>query len=224
MMQWQEMMSPASPYWEPALALYEQSFPIEVREPADVFVQSWSAEAGFHFLIGVEDGQVAAMATAHFMEDVRVGFVVYLLVNPQVQSRGLGAQMLAYAEAVLGEDARAAGCELRGMVLETEREEDMETEEERIDCQRRMRFFARNGYERLAGVAYVQPPLTPESESVVPLHLLMKRFPGQWVGSEQEIRDVIRSMYRNKYGKANGISDEVLAACEEQVEVRCLRG
>lgn len=220
MIEWQELTSQDSPYWEPALALYERTFPVAVREPADVFVRSWSAETGFHFWVGVRDGQVAAMATAHFLEDVQVGFVVYLLVNPLVQSRGIGAQSLAYVEAALEEDARKAGCALRGVVLETEREEEAHTPAERVDCQRRLRFFARHGYERLAGVTYVQPPLTPDCESAVPLHLLMKRFPGHWAGTEQEIRDVIRSMYRNKYGKANGIAHEVLSACEAQVEVR----
>ncbi|MCX7569822.1 GNAT family N-acetyltransferase [Tumebacillus sp. DT12] len=219
-MQWHELMSPASPYWEPALALYERAFPVAVREPADVFVRSWSAETGFHFWVGVWDGQVAAMATAHFLEDVQVGFVVYLLVNSLMQSRGIGAQTLAYVESALEEDARKAGRALRGVVLETEREEEAHTSAERADCQRRLRFFARHGYECPAGVTYVQPPLTPERESAVPLHLLMKRFPGHWAGTEREIRDVIRSMYRNKYGKANGIAHEVLSVCEAQVEVR----
>ena len=221
MIEWQEIREPGGALWNAAIALYEQTFPPEVREPAAVFVRSMRDVAGFHFLVGVdEQGQLAAMATAHDLADVNVGFVVYLVVAPQGRSRGLGAELLAQVEAALREDARVTrGAELRGVVLESEREELVHTEEERLDCQRRERFFARQGYERLDGVDYVQPPLTPESELMVPLHLWAKRFPNQPEWTAEEIRDVVRSMYRNKYGRANGTSDVVLSACERRISI-----
>lgn len=208
-----------------ALALYERSFPDEVREPDEVLLRGLTrreslAPGAFHLLLALdEENQVVALSTAHFLAEFRFGFVVYLVVDAQIQGQGLGGQVLAKMESLLQQDAEERGVSLRGMILETEREVDATTAQEQKESRRRSRFFQRQGYGRVQDVYYLQPPLR-ETTSAVPLHLFVKLLEnGAPALRGGELLYVVLAMYREKYGKINRVPLVTLQRCFEELRI-----
>jgi GNAT superfamily N-acetyltransferase len=222
--QWLELTDIRTSIVEPCLALYQQTFSVDVREPEDVLLRGVTlrqamAPNGFHFLVALdEQQQVAGFSTAHYLADVRFGFVVYLLVNPAIHGQGLGGKLLAQMQKRLEQDAARYGTSLRGVILETEREEDAHNESERSDSRRRNRFFNRQGFGRLETVHYVQPPLW-ETTKEIPLHLYVRRLADQTMLTGAELRQIVQAMYEQKYGNVNHVDAQTLRHCEALLRV-----
>lgn len=223
MLFWQEVTWVETPVLQQALQLYQATFPPELLEPTGVLLRGIElggelAPSAYHFLIGTDDsGHVVAMATVHYLARVKMGFVVYLLVDPAARSKGLGGQLLAEVERRLRQDAALQGERLRGIVLETEREEDMHDEQERLDAVRRTDFFKRSGFVQMEGICYLQPPLEPQSRETVPLHLFIRTCDGEASPTREELQEIVWTMYQEKYGRMNGIGEDVLRACHERL-------
>ena len=201
---------------ENALKLYDQTFPIEVREPHEVFMQGLqyaknSFPNKFRFLVGFEKDELVSFATGHYLAEVNSGFIVYLVTNPSMRRMGVGAKTLAELESLLNEDAILAGNNsLRTIILETETEELVHSEAKE-DCIKRNRFYERNGYKQYGEIAYVQPPLHDVGGSV-PLNLFLKDFQ-KGEQTQEEIKGIIRAMYQEKYYEVNRIEKKVLNHC-----------
>ena len=203
---------------EQALEMYDQAFPIEVREPRSIFIESFKypnlrAPNSYRFLVGYDGDQLVSFATGHYFADANFGFIVYIATNPNVRSKGLGSKTLSKLEELLNQDAISAGnIALKAIVLETEKMEMVHTEEEKEDCIIRSRFFERNGYTQLKEVTYLQPPLH-DGESSIPLNLFINNHDI----SQQEIAEFIQAMYREKYFLVNGIDKKILKECLEKM-------
>ncbi|MQR94568.1 GNAT family N-acetyltransferase [Fictibacillus phosphorivorans] len=211
---WKEVSYINQKNLQEALTLYHDSFPIEVREPESVFLQSLrNAETRlpnqYHFLVGFQDEMLVSLVTAHYLADVNTGFIVYLVTNPKVRSKGLGAQSLQRIEEVLQQDSIAAGYEsLDAIVLETETPEMVHTEKEKDDCVKRTNFFMRNGFYKVKDFLYLQPPIHDDGVDV-PLHLFIKTIGNQELPLS-EVRRIVKAMYLEKYYHGNSIEKEVL--------------
>ncbi|MGM0803776.1 MAG: GNAT family N-acetyltransferase [Bacillota bacterium] len=211
---WKEVTHSNQEKLQEALTLYEHSFPIEVREPKSVFLQSLNnAETHlpnqYHFLVGFQDEVLVSLVTAHYLADVNTGFIVYLVTNPKVRSKGLGAQSLQRIEEVLQQDSIAAGYKsLDAIVLETETPEMVHSEKEKDDCVKRTNFFMRNGFYKVEDFLYLQPPIHDDGVDV-PLHLFIKTLTKQ-ERSVSEVKRIVKAMYLEKYHHGNGIVKEVL--------------
>ncbi len=200
------------------LTLYDQTFPIEVREPHETFLRSLqyarnNKPNNFRFLIGFEGENLVSFATGHYLADVNLGFIVYIATNPRVRShKGLGSKTLLKMEELLNQDARLAGnSSLTALILETEIQEMVHTETERKDCIKRNHFFEKNQYKKYQDINYLQPPLF-EGGSPIPLNLFVKGSPKEQF-FKKEISEFIRCMYREKYYLVNGIDKKVLINC-----------
>ncbi|WP_338780068.1 GNAT family N-acetyltransferase [Metabacillus sp. FJAT-52054] len=205
---WKEITLHNQEAFKEAMAIYDQAFPIDVREPHDVFQKSLRT-GSYRFLVGMEGEEVLSFATGHYLKEVNAGFIVYLLANPLVRSRGIGGQTLLKLEEWLEEDARSAGHDsIEAIILETEKPELVHTEEEKADCVKRFRFFNRHGYREAEGVHYVQPPLF-EGQIPVPLSLFVKSYQ-QTAPSRERIAEYVQAMYRDKYSLANGVDQAIL--------------
>ncbi|WP_019420373.1 GNAT family N-acetyltransferase [Paenibacillus sp. OSY-SE] len=89
-------------------------------------------------MLGFEGEQLVSFATGHYFAEVNSGFIVYIVTNPFVRSRGLGAKTLSKLEELLHKDAAAAGYDsLSAIILETETQEIAHTEAEKEDCMKR---------------------------------------------------------------------------------------
>ncbi|MFE7065171.1 GNAT family N-acetyltransferase [Sutcliffiella sp. NPDC057660] len=216
-LEWIEITNSGTKYLEEVMELYEQSFPIEVRESQDIFHRSIrysesSFPNNFRFLVGVEDGKVLSFATSHFLASVNAGFVVYIVTNPSIRSIGLGSKTLTKLEELLNADAIKAGYEnIDKILLETETKEMVHTEEERAECSKRDKFFEKNGYIHLNSIDYRQPHLH-KGESSIPLKLFVKKYNGIEI-SKDMFQQAIVALYQEKYFKVNEIERNVLHKC-----------
>lgn len=205
---------------EQALEMYDQAFPIEVREPHSIFIESLNypslrAPNSYRFVVGYEGDQLVSFATGHYFADANFGFIVYIAIDPNVRSKGWGSETLSKLEELLNQDAISAGnSALKAIVLETEKIEMVHTEGEKEDCIKRNRFFERNGYKQLKEVVYIQPPLNA-GENSVPLNLFINSHDI----SQQEIAEFIQVMYREKYFLVNGIDKKILSNCLEKMGI-----
>ncbi|MEW9052520.1 MAG: GNAT family N-acetyltransferase [Neobacillus sp.] len=220
---WSEIKEENATELRTVMKLYDQSFPIDVREPHEIFHRSikYSRERypnNFRFLIGKEDDQLVSFATGHYLADDNVGFIVYIATNPLARNSGLGSKTLVKLEELLNEDARSAGhSSLRAIFLETETEDLVHTEQEKADCEKRNRFFDRNSYKKYEEISYLQPPLH-EGMDEVPLNLFIKNVQKDEL-MKQEIQHAIQAIYREKYINVNNINKEMIHHCLKKMGI-----
>ncbi|APH05657.1 GNAT family N-acetyltransferase [Bacillus weihaiensis] len=195
--------------------LYDSMFPIDVREPHEVFLRSFDLDS-FLFLVGLEDGKIISFLTAHYLADVNSGFIVYLGTVPTQRNKGLGKRTLNKIEEMLNEESRSNGySSFRALVLETERQEAVHSDEEKADCVRRNRFFSENGFKAEEMLHYVQPPLH-KGQSPIPLEFFLKSKERITL---DECKEIIKSLYREKYLLANEINSTILSDCMKDMGV-----
>ncbi|KPB06698.1 hypothetical protein AAV98_00265 [Bacillus sp. CHD6a] len=221
--EWIEITKNSTKYFDEVMKLYEQSFPLEVRESQDIFHRSIrysesSFPNTFRFLVGIEDEKVLSFATGHFLASVNAGFVVYIVTNPSIRSSGLGSKTLHKLEELLNADAINAGYEnIDKILLETEIKEMVHTEKEKEECGKREKFFKRNGYFHLSSIDYRQPPLHKEEQSV-PLKLFVKKCNAEDI-SYDRLQQAIVALYQEKYFHVNGIKRMVLHNCLREMGI-----
>ncbi|MEW9501775.1 GNAT family N-acetyltransferase [Jeotgalibacillus marinus] len=203
-----------------ALQLYDESFPYEVREPHEVFYQSLQYQKdcfpnSFRFLIGIYNNKLCSFATAHYFANVNFGFIVYIVTDPSVRNAGLGSITLQKIDEILTKDAKKAGYDsLDGIALETEKEEMVKSEKERIDCIKRNHFFEKNNYVQIDTINHVQPPLRSEDRAV-PLNLFIRTYNNPL--TNQLVKDIIGEIYKEKYQKVNNIPKDILEKCYKNI-------
>lgn len=211
---WHEITYDDAERLNDAFTLYHQSFPMEVRETENIFIQSLEYAVkhrpnNYRFLVGYLDEELVSLSTAHYLADVNTGFIVYLVTNSMVRSRGLGRETLRKMEEFLNQDAVTAGHKsLKAIVLETEILEMLHTEEEKEDSIKRTRFFLKNEFRKYEDVNYLQPPIHQDGVDV-PLHLFIKNLSEQEL-KKDEVTRIVRAMYIEKYHMSNRIEKHVL--------------
>ncbi|MED3795287.1 GNAT family N-acetyltransferase [Niallia alba] len=217
---WEEITYENLTNIEKVFAIYDEAFPIEVREPQDIFYQSLDYAKtrlpnGFRFLVGYEGEKLVSFATGHYFAEANIGFIVYIATNPLIRSKGLGTKTLVKIEELLNEDAISAGnVSLRATILETEKQEIVHNKAEKEDCIKRNRFFERNGYKKIDEIQYIQPPLN-NGDSNVPLNLFINKNDV----SKEEIIKYIQIIYKEKYCFVNRIDKQVLKSCLEMMGI-----
>jgi hypothetical protein len=214
---WEEITKDHIEYLDEALTLYDHSFPIEVREPHNVFLKSLEYAGTrtpntFRFLIGMEDYKLVSLATGHYFANINAGFIVYLVTNPDMRAKGIGQQTILRLEKLLNQDAIVSGkTSIDSIFLETEMQELAHSEIEKEDCFKRERFFNNNGYYKISEIEYLQPPLH-NGGSEVPLNLFAKCFNQAGI-SKDAVKSAVQTIYQEKYYQVNGIDKGVLEKC-----------
>jgi hypothetical protein len=220
---WEEITPNDLTSLEKVLKLYDLSFPIEVREPHHIFIRSLeyvktSFPNQFRLLVGFEGDGLVSFATGHYLAEVNSGFIVYIATDPLQHSKGLGSKTLLKIEELLNKDAQLAGNDLIGaFILETEKEEFAHSIVEKENCMRRSLFFQKNHYQYYEEVEYLQPPLHEEGESI-PLNLFIKNIQSDRMKIE-EVNEIIRSIYKEKYYNVNGIDKNILNRCLKEIGI-----
>ena len=213
-MKWKEINEDHLSFLEDVLQLYNQSFSIDVRESQQLFRKSIQfggnrSPNNYHLLIGLKEEKLVSFVSGHYLADANSGFIVYLATNPLERSRGIGAQTLLKLEELFMRDAILTGHDsLKAIILESEKQELVSTEEEKKDCAKRDCFYQKNGYRKFKEIPYVQPPLNG-GEEYIPLHLFIKEIQKEHI-SIDEIKQMIFAMYKEKYYGVNEIHQYVL--------------
>lgn len=220
---WEQITYENDIHLEKVFDLFDQTFPIEVRESHNIFLKSLQYARkrkpnNYRFLIGLEDDRLVSFATGHYLSDVNSGFIVYLVTNPHERSKGLGAKTLLKLEELLNKDAILAGnTSIKAIILETETQEMVHTEGEKEYCIKRHKFFERNHYKLFEKIDYLQPPLHNE-DNFIPLNLFVKNVQTDKL-TKDEISEVIRVIYKEKYYLVNKIDKNVLNSCLEKMGI-----
>jgi GNAT superfamily N-acetyltransferase len=184
--------------------LYATAFPPAEREPAAVILRSIGSGGGAA-LRARSDGRTVGLATIHLLRRPAAVFLVYLAVDATIRGNGVGGILLEAAwEAGRGK-LQAAGMTAEGMVWEVDVPPRAPAGDPGCAEERRIRFFQRHG-GRLLAEPYFQPPVN----GAVPVPMRLMYRPADARSGVPATADLVRAMYFEKYGSANGIRDEVL--------------
>src|SRR5712692_1226821 len=110
-----EELSRDSAWWR----IYEESFPVSEREPAEVILDSVRRDAGVAFRARSDAGTVG-LATTHLLRQPPAVFLVYLAMDRAHRDRGLGGALFAHAWRISAQHLRRRGLEPLGMVWEVD--------------------------------------------------------------------------------------------------------
>jgi len=201
-----EVQDAQSPLAKEALAIYEASFPVEEREPQDSLVKliALSAEGPladgtlFHFLAGVADEQVLAMALYTYHPQQRLGFLGYMAITAVSRGQGLGSWMFQQTMARLG---REEGERPFGMCWEVQRPSDLADPQERELAERRIRFYQRHGSILFPQVDLLTPSLG-DGLPDVSYHLMYYPLDGETAVTSHRLRAMIDVILGHNYGAA----------------------
>lgn len=212
---WKEITCDNQHFLETVKKFYDQVFTLNVREPHQLFlkslIQATTGRNNYHLLAGFDGEQLVSFAAGHYFTDVNSGYIVYIATEPYVRGRGIGMQTLQAFEHLLINDAYSAGyANLGAIILETEKADLALDDMSKRDCMKRNHFYEKNQFELCEGISYVQPPLHP-GEQPVPLNLFVKNLQNKQ--SVNQIKELIKVMYREKYERINGIDKLVLEDC-----------
>lgn len=179
-------------------AMYAESMPSEEREPREVILAS--VAAGDAVLARARrTTATVGFAVTHLLQHPPTAFLVYLAVATQQRGSGIGSRLFEYAWSTAQRVAAGRGIGLLGMTWEIDDPERAPEGAERQRRVKRRQFFARLGGEPLA-VRYFQPPVN--GPAAVPMLLMWRGKPGT---ASPEVAELVRAIYFEKYGAANGV-------------------
>jgi GNAT superfamily N-acetyltransferase len=191
--------------------LYAESMPAEEREPPRVIVASVAAgDAVLTRARRAATGTVG-FAVTHLLKQPPAAFLVYLAVAKQERGGGIGSQLFEYAWSTAERAAAERGRDLLGVTWEIDDPDRAPNVAEREHRVRRRNFFAHLGGAPL-GVAYLQPPVN--GPAPVPMRLMWRGKQGR---ATPDIHALVRAIYFEKYGAANGVRKATLDRLLEQV-------
>lgn len=191
-------------------SLYSESMPAEEREPRRIILAS--VQAGDAVLTRARQGATTVGFTVtHLLKHPPAAFLVYLAVAAKQRGGGIGSRLFEHAWITAESVAARRGSELLGMTWEIDDPELAPDDAERQRRVKRNDFFTRLGGTPLPG-AYFQPPVN--GPKAVPMLLMWRGTQGRLMPS---VPDLVRAIYFEKYGAANGISTEVLEALFKRV-------
>jgi GNAT superfamily N-acetyltransferase len=190
-------------------SLYAESMPAEEREPRRVIVASVAAGDAVLTRARQPAGTIG-FAVTHLLKQPPAAFLVYLAVARQARGGGIGSRLFEYAWSTAERAAAERGYELLGVTWEIDDPDRAPNAAEREHRVTRRNFFARLGGAPLA-VAYLQPPVN--GPVPVPMRLMWRGKAGQ---PSPDVRALVRAIYFEKYGAANGVRTETLERLLEQ--------
>lgn len=147
MIQWHQIESQASPYWDSLALVYHTSFPIDEQRPIADIIRLIEHDQRFitYALTDAAGAFIGMLTTWHF--DLFV-YIEHFAITPALRSQGFGSKALKTYIAT----------QQKNIVLEVEPPTDAIT-------QRRIQFYQRCGLT-LYNHPYIQPAYTPDRNPV----------------------------------------------------------
>ena len=187
-------------------AIYGEAFPGDEKEPKDVILKTISERRGAvlrarycsdHY----NNTHTIGLAVVHELESPRCHFLVYLAVARSARGHGVGPKLLDQITSRprrFGSGTDAAVC----TVIEVDNPAEANDTAERDRRTARVAFFEKAGF-RILFQEYWQPAL---GDGKKPVHMFLM-VAGK---SIPDVKDLVRAIYREKYGRMNGVSDQLL--------------
>ena len=186
--------------------LYDASFPAAERDPQSVVIAT--AEPGVGFVLrAFVDGTTIGLAVGHLLRAAGSTFLVYLAVDPERRSHGLGRALFEETARTGATELQARGLAPAGVIWEIDDPSEPVDAAELAIRVRRRRFFENLGGRALSR-RYVQPPIDGRTE--VPMQLMFRPSAGDSLPTPPEIAGLVRAIYFEKYHALNGIPEDTL--------------
>lgn len=215
-----EITDPYSQEFSEAYALYEQTFPEGERETL-ASVRQWILRRrdgdlrpdDYHLVVArFPDGNLAGLASFHYLHAVKSGFLGYLVVARSLRSMGIGSALFAHVQRSVAEHVTQAGGKwARGIYMELDKQ-DADIPE----TYSRLRFWRRHG-TFLLDVEWRYPALH-DGQPPAAMHLAYCPLDGDKTLSLSETRDAVRAIYGSVYQKDNTNEDlqQVITSIEDR--------
>ncbi len=161
----------SDPHLPDFLDLYETAFPANERIPVSSIIRILQAKErgeyrGEHFIVACDASDpVLGMALVDILPECAAAYLVYLAVDPDRRSGGIGRAML---DEIVKQSVEW-NPETVAVILEVDRPENSSTGEREL-AERRIQFYERSGGRLLEGIEYTQRvDFFPEGR---PMHLM----------------------------------------------------
>jgi GNAT superfamily N-acetyltransferase len=184
-----------SPYFGPALRIYNRVFPKDERTGRRYFIEVLREKRlgllypfNFFFLVARQDERVVGMTTGSYLAVVNIGFVGYLAVLPSLKGRRVGSKLRDRLVQEMRRSARASG------------RDDLSAALGEVDTRNPwLHNLVRNKRVFVLDVDYRQPPLRPGGHEV-PLALYLESIsrPVSRLAAD-EVRALVYAIYRRLY-------------------------
>ncbi|MCE4956712.1 GNAT family N-acetyltransferase [Macrococcoides caseolyticum] len=175
--------------------LYNNEFDYEIREPVEVFDQSFNIkkkdEQRYHFIAAYEDDTLQGFIAFHLEITYRIGYIVYLVVSPKARGKQIARMLMTEAEEVMVKLCENNGTSLAHIILECEKNSEGISP---LDA-----FYKKFGFSK-TDYHYHQPGL--HNDDPVPMNLYLK------TSDKQRVKPAIEHIYRVKYIQCNQINPE----------------
>ena len=153
------------------------------------------------------DGHTIGLAVGHVLRAAASTFLVYLAVDPDRRSKGVGRALFEETVRTGAAELEARGSTPRGTVWEIDDPSESADPTELAIRLRRRKFFE-NLSGRALATRYVQPPIDGRTE--VPMQLMFRPSAGDSVPTARETAALVRAIYFEKYRAMNGIPEGIL--------------
>jgi GNAT superfamily N-acetyltransferase len=194
-----------TPLGREALAIYEQAFPEAERDPVEHIAASLknadpNTEVS-HFRVLVDQDVVVGFTYFSSYKEYYLAYLKFIAVRAELRGKRYGPILLKDAIRQLRTDGRrATGWPYLGLVLEVERPETADNEQDRELRERRIRFYQRNGAVMIEHLDYVAPPVAPGQPSL-PFHLMVLRAVPKY-GMQRWLRPMaVKALLVEGYGE-----------------------
>src|SRR5262249_9844072 len=125
-----------------------------------------------HLRALVEQGSVVGFTYFASYQEYYLGYLKFIAVREDIRGKGYGPVLLHDAlQKIRADGIRTTGWPYLGLVLEVERPELAENEQDRQLRERRIHFYQRNGAVIVEGTDYIAPPVAAGQPSL-PFHLM----------------------------------------------------
>ncbi|MCU7557905.1 GNAT family N-acetyltransferase [Macrococcus capreoli] len=192
-------LTEADHYFHKCMDLYQSEFDYEIREPVEVFEQSFNIkrqdEERYHFIAAYEDDTLYGFIAFHLEITYRIGYIVYLVVNPEVRGKQVARKLMAEAEEVMVKHCENNGTTLEHIMLECEKNDAGKSP---LD-----KFYKKFDFVK-TNLNYHQPGL--HNDAAVPMNLYLK------TSHHPTAKAAIEHIYRVKYIQCNQIKPEIIEA------------
>ncbi|NMC44425.1 MAG: GNAT family N-acetyltransferase [candidate division Zixibacteria bacterium] len=144
--------------------------------------EGWYEANNYHILLFLSDDTPVAGSIIDYLADPNTGVIEFLVVQKDLRKAGVGAQLLAWTENVLAQDATRAGYAAWDYII-AEMNDPFKSADlhDSMDTWERAMVWHRWGYRKMR-FPYVQPSLSPDKEPVHNLLLMCK--PGTGVNPD----------------------------------------
>ncbi|MCI2803689.1 hypothetical protein [Staphylococcus pettenkoferi] len=219
-MEFTVVKSSQEPLYREALSLYDEKLDISLYEDEQIFKQSLEnqyTKDDYIFLVGLEEGEVVSLATAHYEATTNSSFLIYLIARNTDNHDTLMDLTLEEVKSEINKLAnRVHERDVNFIMFEVPKEpEELDDETDQI-IRDRQTFLNRHGFEKQHEIPYLRPDFDGTSPGI-PKDLYIKP-------NLELTKDIygtsVKSNYILKYVFANKLSRSYIYSLLEAMNLR----